>query len=186
MGMFGQAQASAPELGSTAIASSWHQDMLLVSIDGAKWSQTIPFSTLASSRTNRNRFLQSAVTAQQNIRSDGPVRNAQASFKGETWLRWGEGTAPLMLNVSGGWPYRLVADSTAGSGQASYRWSTADTSQQLNTLPDTVQKMETPDGVWCSWFTVMGTAEMRPHVADGRVPRIRWMLWRPSGSEACL
>ena len=183
---FAPAQASASNLGPTAIASSWRQDVLEVTVDGATWAQTIPFKSLANSSTHRKRFLQSAVTVQQNIRPDGPSRSAQASFKGKTWLRWGEGTAPLMLDGAAGWPYRLVVDRSAVAGQASYRWSTADTSQQMSALPNEIQKIDTPDGAWCSWFTVTGTAEMRPHLADGRVPRIHWMLWHPSGRKNCL
>ena len=155
-------------------------------MSGYLWSQAIPFKALAGNPVYRKMFMQSVATASQNMRPDGPIRTAQAQLKGKTWLRWGEGTAPLILDVAHGWPYRMVVDRANGAAQATYRWTSADTSKKIAALPNEVQKIETPDGAWCTWFTVTGFAETRPYIADGRVPRIRWMLWRPSGNEACI
>jgi hypothetical protein len=159
--------------------------MLVVTADGTSWSQAIPFMALANSRTYRRRFANSTVTAHQQMRPDGPNRMAQAEFKGQTWLRWGEGTAPLALDGAAEWPYRLVVDLATTPGQTLYRWSTADTDQQITALPNTVHKVKTTDVTWCAWFSVAGAQETRPGVADGNTPRIRWMLWRRPSKVIC-
>jgi hypothetical protein len=182
----GHAQTAAPTGDPGATSARWQDSMLVVTADGASWSQAIPFKALANSRTDRRRFANSTVIAQQRLRPDGPNRMAQAEFKGQTWLRWGEGTAPLVLDSVGGWPYRLVVDLATPPGQTLYRWSSADASQQITALPNAIQKVKTPDATWCAWFSVAGSQETRPGVADGNTPRIRWMLWRrPSKVNCC-
>lgn len=185
-GLLGHAQATVQSGGPTAASPRWQNDALTVTVDGATWSQAIPFKALAANAAHRRRFMQSRVTAQQNMRPDGPNRMGQAEFNGEAWLRWGEGTAPLLLDVAQGWPYRLVADRNPTDGPLAYRWSTADTSHQITAPVDEIQTVQAPDGVWCAWFTVTGSAQTRAGIADGRIPRIHWMLWRPGGRKACF
>lgn len=180
----GTAHAAAPAATPTSEAR-WHKGALEVTVDGARWSATIPFKALAQSRSDRQRFARSTVTAQHNMRPDGPSRTAQAQFKGQTWLRWGQGTAPLALDTPGGWPYRLIADATAGPNQPQYFWSSADASERMVALPERVQTVRTPEATWCVWFNVTGSQEARPHIADGNVPSIRWMLWQRPANTPC-
>lgn len=181
-GTLGQAQAEVPD---TATAR-WNNGALDVTVDGASWSDAIPFKALAHSRTYRQRFAKSTVTAEKQMRPDGPSRTAQAQFKGQTWLRWGQGTAPLTLDTPGGWPYRLIADAKAGPNQPQYFWSNADASEHMAALPERIQTVLTPHATWCAWFSVTGTQETRPHIADGATPTIRWMLWqRPRNTTCC-
>lgn len=181
-GTLGQAQAAAPE----AAPARWNHGVLeAVTADGAAWSLPIPFKALASSRTYRQRFAHSSLTAQQTMHPDGPRRVAQAQFKGKTWLRWGEGKAPLALDSAGGWPYRLIADATAGPDQPQYVWSNADASQRVVATPNRIQKVRTPHATWCAWFTVTGTQETRPHIADGATPTLHWILWQRPGNSTC-
>jgi hypothetical protein len=181
----GPAQAAAPAANAATSTARWNHGALEVTVDGANWSETIPFKALAQSRTYRQRFAHSTVTANQQMRPDGPSRTAQAQFKGQTWLRWGKGTAPLGLDTPGGWPYRLIADATAGPNQPQYFWSSADARERMVALPERIQTVRTPQATWCAWFTVTGTQETRPHIADGTVPSIRWMLWRRPANTSC-
>jgi hypothetical protein len=181
----GPAQAAAPATNAATSTARWNNGALDVTVDGASWSDAIPFKALAQSRTYRERFAHSTVTAQQNMRPDGPTRTAQAQFKGQTWLRWGKGTAPLGLDTPGGWPYRLIADATAGPNQPQYFWNSADASERVVALPERIQTVRTPKATWCAWFSVTGTQETRPHIADGTVPSIRWMLWQRPANTPC-
>ncbi|MDZ7938496.1 MAG: hypothetical protein U5M53_09495 [Rhodoferax sp.] len=185
-GSLGHAQTAAPTENPGATSAHWQDGLLEVMVDGASWSHTIPFKALASSRSDRHRFANSTITAEQHMRPDGLNRTAQAQFKGQTWLRWGEGTAPLALDSPAGWPYRLVADLTTTPGKVQYRWSNADASQYIKARPNTVQRFKTPNATWCAWFSVTGAPETRPGIADGNTPRIRWMLWqRPKNATCC-
>ena len=184
-GVLAQTQAAVPQADLPESSQQWKGGVLELSVDGALWAQAIPFKALADSPVYRKRFRQSVISAQNSLRPDGPSRMAHAQYKGQTWLRWGEGAAPLALDVAGGWPYRLIAHRDQGTGQVAYRWMTADTRHTLTVLPDAIQKVSTPDGVWCAWLTVTGSATSSAGMADGRVPRIRWMLWRPGPKVAC-
>ncbi len=181
----GHALAAASAVAPDTTTAHWNHGVLEVTVDGAAWSQAIPFQALAHSRTYRQRFARSSVTAQQNMHPDGPQRAAQAQFKGHTWLRWGQGTAPLALDSPGEWPYRLIADAAAGANPPQYLWSNADASQRVVATPNRIQKVRTPHATWCAWFTVTGTQETRPHMADGVTPTLHWMLWRRPGNAAC-
>lgn len=181
----GPAQAAAPAATAATSTARWNHGALEVTVDGANWSETIPFKALAQSRTDRQRFAHSTVTANQQMRPEGPSRTAQAQFKGQTWLRWGTGTAPPSLDTTGGWPYRLIADATAGPNQPQYFWSSADASERMVALPERAQTVRTPGATWCAWFSVTGSQEARPHIADGTVPSIRWMLWQRPANTGC-
>jgi hypothetical protein len=182
-GTLGQAQTEVPD----TTTAHWRNGALeVVTAEGANWSHPIAFTALGKSPTYRKRFAASTVTVQENRGPEGPSRTAQAQFKGQTWLRWGEGTAPLVLDSAGGWPYRLVADTPAGAKPPQYHWINADVSQRLVATPNRVQNIHTPHATWCTWFAVGGTQEARSNLADGRVPTIRWMLWkRPKNAARC-
>lgn len=173
------AQTTAPTPPSTAV---WRDGTLEVStVEGAPWSQAIPFESLARSPGMASRFRQSTVTAQETMHPEGPTRSAKAVFRSRIWLQWGQGKTPLSTEV---WPYRLIEHS-ASNGGVGYLWVNADLSKQLKATPQRTQSLRSGSATWCTWFTVVGERVSNPHIADGPTPTVHWMLWRKPTGTAC-